>query len=152
MNNNNTPIQENQPAQRSGLPKEVVLAQLRARLTQSSHPTIKQEYGSPRRGIETGLDEAFVIDRATYEALIKADPNSASILKPYANASEIARWRAEPHQLWLINTVPGTVNIDAYPAIKAHLTQFKGQLEKRKTAQQWFELAKADHLDAKHRS
>jgi hypothetical protein len=149
MNNDDTPIQATEPAERSGLPKEEVLAQLRARLMQSAYPTIKQEYGSPQRGVETGLDEAFVIDRATYESLIKADPQSAAILNPFAHARDINRWRAGSDEAWLINTVPGTVNIDEYPAVRDYLAPFKERLEKRETAGQWFELAQADHLDAK---
>ncbi|RJX30154.1 MAG: hypothetical protein C4516_09840 [Oxalobacter sp.] len=145
-------IQESVTAPGSGLTKEEVLARLREKMMQAGHPTVKQEYGTPQRGVETGLDEAFVIDRATYEALIKSDPKSEAILKPFANAKGINRWRTEPHDAWLINTVPGTVNIDDYPAIRDHLTRFRDNLEKRGVSGKWFELAKAEHVNPKDMS
>jgi hypothetical protein len=139
-------IQEPVAAPRSGLPKEEVLALLRERVMKAGHPTVKQEYGTPRRGVETGLDDAFIIDRATYEALIKSDPKSEAILKPYAMTNGINRWRADPHEAWLIHTAPGTVNIEDYPAVQTHLARFRDRLEKRSGARQWFELEQAEHL------
>jgi hypothetical protein len=46
----------------------------------------------------------------------------------------------EPEGLFLINTPKGKVTIDAYPAVRDWLLPFKGQLEKRATKQEWFEL------------
>ncbi len=40
------------------------LARLRAKLL-AGHPTLKEVYGTPCRGIVTGLNEAFVVSRAT---------------------------------------------------------------------------------------
>ncbi len=127
-----------------------MLALLRERVMNAGHPTVKQEYGTPQRGVETGLDEAFIVDRATYEALIKSDPKSEVILKPFAQASAIDRWRAEPHETWLINTVPGAVNLEDYPAIRDHLKPFHDRLQKRGSGQQWFELEQAKHLEPKN--
>lgn len=142
-------IQEPVAAPSSGFTKEEVLARLRNKVMQAGHSTVKQEYGTPRRGVETGLDEAFLIDRATYEALIKSDPKSEEILEPFAKVQGINRWFAEPHDTWLINTVPGKVNIDAYPAIRDHLARFRDGLEKRGVPGKWFELAQAEHIDPK---
>src|SRR5262249_11881232 len=38
---------------------------------------------SPLLGIKTGLNEAFMIDTATKESLVKDDPHSADLLRPY---------------------------------------------------------------------
>ncbi|MBE0508343.1 MAG: N-6 DNA methylase, partial [Marinospirillum sp.] len=57
------------------------LAALRYKLTHDAkgqpYPTIKEIYGSPYRGILTGLNEAFVIDQATRDLLVQQDPASA---------------------------------------------------------------------------
>ena len=59
------------------------LARLRGKLTHG-HPTLKDTYGSPCRGVVTGLNEAFIAwNRATRDALIAADPKSAELLKPF---------------------------------------------------------------------
>ena len=42
----------------------------------SGKKTLKEVYGSPYRGVLTGLNEAFVIDRATRDRLIAEDPKS----------------------------------------------------------------------------
>ena len=79
-------------------------------------------------GIKTGYNDAFVIDGATRAALIRADSNSAKIIKPFLRGRDIKRWRVEPQDLWLIFTRKG-INIDGYPAIKTHLEQFRDKLE-----------------------
>ena len=87
-------------------------------------------------GIKTGYNTAFIIDAATRQALIAADPKSAEIIKPVLRGRDIQRYRAEWAELWLIDAHNGysnvpAVNIDDYPAIKSHLDEFHPQLEKR---------------------
>ena len=52
------------------------LIALRHKLT-AGKPTLKAVYGSPYRGILTGLNAAFVVDQATRDALVRADPKFA---------------------------------------------------------------------------
>ncbi|MCX7905992.1 MAG: Eco57I restriction-modification methylase domain-containing protein [Bacteroidetes bacterium] len=54
------------------------------------------------RGILTGLDEAFVVDRATRDRLIAEHPSSAEILKPFLRGRDIKRWRCEFGEQYLI--------------------------------------------------
>ncbi len=103
------------------------LAALRAKIT-DGRKTLGEVYGAPLYGIKTGLNEAFIIDRATRNRLIKADPKSAEVLKPFLKGENVKRWRVEPQDLWLIFTRQG-IDIEQYPAIKQHLWQFKDQLE-----------------------
>lgn len=117
-------------------------AALRQKLTQG-HPTLKQVYGAPCRGVVTGLNEAFVINRATRDALIAQDPRSADLLKPFLEGKDLKKWRIEPQDLYLIYIPKGVLDIADYPAIQAHLQPFKTALEKRATKQQWFELQQA---------
>lgn len=117
-------------------------ARLRAKLMQG-HATLKQVYGAPLYGIKTGLNEAFVIDRGTRDALVAQDPKSAQLLKPFLEGKDLKKWRIEPQYLYLIYIPKGVLKIDDYPAIKAHLLPFKDRLEQRATKQEWFELQQA---------
>lgn len=82
------------------------LHQLRFKLTHDAsgkpYPTLKQVYGSPYRGVLTGLNEAFVIDRATRERIIAQDPHSAALIKPFLEGKDLKKWHAQPRDLWLI--------------------------------------------------
>jgi len=49
-------------------------------------------------------------------------------LKPFLEGKDVKRWRTESRNLWLIFTRRG-IDIDAYPAIKAHLETYRAQLE-----------------------
>lgn len=118
------------------------LAQLRAKLTRG-HSTLKEAYGSPLYGIKTGLNDAFVVDRATRDRLIAEDPKSAELLKPFLEGKDLKKWRIEPQDLWLIYIPKNRIDIDAYPAIKRHLLPLRDKLEKRATKQAWFELQQA---------
>ncbi|GCL43168.1 Eco57I restriction-modification methylase domain-containing protein [Dolichospermum planctonicum] len=84
----------------------------------------------PYYGIKTGFNEAFLIDNATRNKLIQADPKCAEIIKPYVRGQDIKRWIPQWENLWMIFTRRG-IDIDAYPAIKNYLTQYRKQLEPR---------------------
>lgn len=118
-------------------PKELQ-SQLLAKI-KGTHPTFKETYGSAVQGTATVLNEAFVIDRATRDRLVKENAKSADILKPYAQGQDLKRWLIDQDR-WLIHTPKGKVNIDDYPAVKKHLLQFKDKLEQRAGDQKWFEL------------
>jgi hypothetical protein len=105
--------------------------------------TLGEVYGSPLYGIKTGLNEAFVIDTPTRDRLVKADPKSAELLRPFLRGENIKRWRVEPEGWWLINTPRGKVKIDDYPAIRNWLKPFRRHLEARATKQEWWELQQA---------
>lgn len=118
------------------------LAALRAKIA-DGRKTLGEVYGAPLYGIKTGLNEAFVIDRATRDALVKADPKSDELLKPFLRGENIKRWRVESEDLFLINTPKGKVDIEAYPAVRNWLLPFKEKLEQRATKQEWWELQQA---------
>ncbi|MEI6706227.1 MAG: N-6 DNA methylase [Methylococcales bacterium] len=137
------------------------LSQLRDKLTRG-YPTLKAVYGSPLYGIKTGLNEAFVIDRATKDKLIQQDPNSAELLKPFLEGKDLKKWHSAARDLWLI-FIPWHFPLHKdlsikgasekaeqefekqYPAIYQHLTQFKSQLSARNKAEtgihyEWYAL------------
>ena len=82
----------------------------------------------PAYGIKTGLNEAFLIDTATKERLVREDPASRGIIKPYLRGQDIKRWSPDWQNLWMIFARRG-IDIDAYPAIKNHLSQYRERLE-----------------------
>ncbi len=90
--------------------------------------TLKEVYGSPYRGVLTGLNEAFVIDHATRDRLIAEDQKSKELLKPWLEGKDLKRWRAEPRDIYVIFARRG-VDIEKYPAVLAYLEQFRERLE-----------------------
>ncbi len=87
-------------------------------------------------GIKTGYNKAFIVDNQTKEALVAEDPKSAEVIKPVLRGRDIGRYQAKWAGLWLIDSHNGygdvtAIEIDAYPAIKAHLHDFYPRLEKR---------------------
>ena len=88
-------------------------------------------------GIKTGYNPAFIVDDSTRTKLIAADPYSAYIIKPVLRGQNIQRYQAQWKGLWLIDTHNGygnvpAVDVDDYPAVKAHLHGHYPRLEKRK--------------------
>ena len=113
-------------------------------------PLSEYLHGRFSRGITTGCNEAFIVERATRDALIAAHSSSVDVLKPFLMARDIQRWRVKPidesrreaQDKWLIFTHRG-IEINAYPAIKKHLGKYRGALEKRSGKQEWYELQTA---------
>lgn len=90
------------------------------------------------RGILTGFNEAFIIDEAAKERLIKEDKKSAEIIKPLLRGRDVKRYSYNFANLYLINTHNGIkekdippIDINDYPAIKKHLDKYSSKLEKR---------------------
>ncbi|NLE00121.1 MAG: N-6 DNA methylase, partial [Fibrobacter sp.] len=97
------------------------------------------------RGILTGLNEAFVVDRMTRDRLIEEDPKSGEVLKPFLRGKDVKRWNIEYNDLWVIFTRHGT-DIDKYPAIEEYLSKFKNRLipgvkgGRKPGSYKWFEI------------
>jgi hypothetical protein len=117
-----------------------------------SHPTLKEVYGPPLYGIKTGLNEAFVIDQATRDRLVKEDPKAASIIKPFLEGKDLQKWHATPRQLHIIYIPRDHLDIQQYPSIKAYLLPFTAALESRATPQAWYELQQAQQSYEKYYS
>jgi type II restriction/modification system DNA methylase subunit YeeA len=84
------------------------------------------------RGILTGFNEAFIIDKAKKEELIQKDPNSAEIIKPLLRGRDIKRYGYEFANLYLINTHNNPpIDVNKYLAIKEHLDNYYDKLAKR---------------------
>ena len=82
----------------------------------------------PYRGVVTGCNDAFLIDTATRDRIVAADPKSAEIIKPYLRGQDVSRWHSEWAGLWMVFTRRG-VDLNTYPGAARHLEQFRVQLE-----------------------
>ena len=87
-------------------------------------------------GIKTGCNDAFIISTEKRDMLVQEDPSSNEILHPILRGRDIARYQANWSDLWLIDSHNGysnspPVNIDKYPAVKAHLDTFFDKLKDR---------------------
>ncbi len=102
------------------------------------------------RGILTGFNEAFFIDEAKKEELIKKDPKSAKIIKPLLRGRDVHKYYIDKKNRFLIDTYNGKlvyeedkktgkkkrirkyrVIAEKYPAIYEHLKKYETQLKKR---------------------
>jgi hypothetical protein len=79
------------------------------------------------RGIVTGFNEAFIIDEETRKKLITEDSRCIEIIKPFLAGKDVKRYQSPNSHKYLIFTRQG-IDIDKYPAIKAHLEQYKKYL------------------------
>ena len=84
-------------------------------------------------GIKTGFNKAFIIDKETKEKIIKTDPNSIDLIKPYAVPVNIKDYYLkEPDEHSFINTgYDIEISENKYFGIYQHLKQYDKQLEKR---------------------
>jgi hypothetical protein len=118
---------------------------LLAKLRQAGTPLGEYVNGRFYRGILTGFNEAFVVDRETRDRLIAEHPSSAEVLKPFLRGRDVKRWSVDFADLWLIFTRRG-IDIEQYPAIKNHLIQYKDRLtpgikgSRKAGTYKWFEI------------
>jgi adenine-specific DNA-methyltransferase len=84
------------------------------------------------RGITTGYNKAFEITASKREQLLQEHSRSEDLIKPYIRGADVERWRTANKDAWIIFTRRG-IDIDAYPAIKRHLEQFRNKLEPKPT-------------------
>ena len=101
---------------------------IRAKIEAAGQPLGEYVKGKLYRGVTTGLNDAFVIDAATRDRLIAADPKSAGLIRPWLRGRDVRRWHADWAGLYVIFSRRGTP-IERYPAIEAHLSQFRPDLE-----------------------
>ncbi len=103
--------------------------------------------GKIYRGILTGFNKAFVIDRAKRDELIAEDARAAEIIKPFVVGDDVRKYHINFRERYLIVTKIGVV-IKKYPAVFEHLKQYQKQLEKRwDKGKHWWELRACDYYE-----
>ena len=106
------------------------------------------------RGILTGCNEAFIIDKVKKEEILancqtdEERQKTAEIIRPILRGRDIKRYSYEFADLYIITTFPSLkIDIESYPAVKQYLMSFgydrlKQTGEKgarKKTNNKWFE-------------
>ena len=106
------------------------------------------------RGILTGYNEAFIIDKTKRNEILanckteEERQKTAEIIRPILRGRDIKRYSYEFADLYIITTFPSLkIDIESYPAVKQHLLSFgydrlkqtgeKGS--RKKTNNKWFE-------------
>ncbi len=135
-------------------PKAVtdLMAKIRARGT----PLAEFASVKPYRGILTGFNEAFLIDTATRNSLVAADPRCADVIKPYLRGQDVRRWHPDWAGLWMIALKSSgdfawpwsdagdqaeEVFRQIYPSIHARMKPMEAALRKRQDkGRNWWEL------------
>ncbi|MGB3208480.1 MAG: TaqI-like C-terminal specificity domain-containing protein, partial [Crinalium sp.] len=106
------------------------------------------------RGILTGFNEAFVVDKATRDRLIDEHPSSAEVLKPFLRGRDVKRWNVEFAEQYLIKIESSEnkkhpwsdqtekeaekIFAQTYPAIYKYFSQFREALIKRSDQGKFF--------------
>jgi adenine-specific DNA-methyltransferase len=132
--------------------KEVLA--LLAKLRAAGKPLGEYVKGRFYRGILTGLNEAFVVDRSTRDRLIAEHPSSAEILKPFLRGRDVKRWRCAFAEQYLIKIESSenakhpwsgmepkraeAVFAKSYPAIHAFMAPYRRALIKRADQGKYF--------------
>ncbi|MDQ3636449.1 MAG: N-6 DNA methylase, partial [Actinomycetota bacterium] len=117
----------------------------------------------PYRGVLTGLNEAFLIDTPTRERLVREDPRSAEIIKPYLRGQDIKRWSPEWNGLWMVvlkssgdhdwpwsnvGDEAEEVFRQTYPSLYGHMKPLEEKLRKRwDKGHYWWELRSTAYYD-----
>jgi hypothetical protein len=100
------------------------------------------------RGIVTGLNKAFIIDKEKKDFLISQHQSSSELLKPLLRGKDINRYKLNYKDKWIITTFPSlNLNIEDFPAIKKYLEQFYKELQqtgelgsRSENSGKWFEI------------
>lgn len=115
------------------------------RLRAAGKPLGEYVNGRFYRGVLTGFNEAFIVDRATRDRLIAEHHASKEILKPFLRGRDVKRWRVDSQNLWLIFTRRG-IDIEKYPAILKYLKPLKARLTpgvsggRKPGSYEWYEV------------
>lgn len=88
------------------------------------------------RGITTGLNDAFIIDKETRDKLLEEDYKNSEIIKPLLKGKDIEKYNINYADFYLINSHngkagKGAIDIENYPQIKKWLERFEPKLSKR---------------------
>jgi hypothetical protein len=131
----------------------------------------------PLYGIKTGLNEAFLIDTAKRDDLVRADPACAEVIKPYLRGQDIERWHSPDSGLFMIvlkssgnHPWPWAGESDekkaeaifsrTYPALHGHMKRYENTGVDPKTRKPtglrfredqgrfWWELRSCDYYEA----
>lgn len=136
------------------------IGSLTEKIKKSGVPLWEYIGGALYRGLLTGLNEAFVVDGERAEALMKEDPGSRGILRPFLTGRDVKRYAAPKAKKYLIFIPKGHTDMArgemepwewlsvSYPAVAAHLKKFEQRAAKRRDkGDYWWELRSCRYCD-----
>jgi len=124
-------------------------------------PLTEYIHGICYRGIITGLNEAFLIDKQTRDDIIQKDPGCAKIIKPFLVGTDIRKYQNSKIRKYLILIPQGYTNENSanqknkwnwlqgqFPEICKHLEPFSDIAENRwDKGDYWWELRPCDYYN-----
>ena len=128
------------------------------RVQRTNHTLVDYAGVRPYRGLLTGFNEAFIVNTATRDRLVKADTGSTGLFHPLLRGQDIERWTADWQDLWMI-TVKSSgdhawpwsnekdlkaaerIFADTYPSLHKHMAGHALKLKNREDQGRfWWEL------------
>jgi len=83
------------------------------------------------RGVTTGFNQAFIINKATRNFFITNNPKTKAIIKPLLQGRDIKRWVNKQSKAFMLQTGYDVDIPKEYPSIFTFLKRFEQQLVKR---------------------
>jgi TaqI-like C-terminal specificity domain/Eco57I restriction-modification methylase len=101
-------------------------------------------------GIKTGYNKAFIIDQATRDALVQADPNAEKILRKEVEGEDFGKWSLKHTGKYLIFFPRNEYDIADFPSINQYLLKHYDELKpktspsdekgRKQGGYKWFEV------------
>jgi predicted type IV restriction endonuclease len=108
------------------------------RIRRDSVPMAEFVRATAAFGLKTGLNEAFVVDRASRDRMVRRDAKSKQILLPILFGRDVRRYHTYGPDRFVIYLNGQELN--QFPAARDHLSVFRPKLANRAGSQKWFEL------------
>jgi len=113
------------------------------------------------RGVLTGLNDAFIIDRSAYERFIQDNPKASEFIKPFLMGRDVQEYFVGFREIFLIRVPKGYTNankpetvdawewfLETFPALAKYLHPFSISAEKRlDKGDYWWELRACGYYD-----
>jgi hypothetical protein len=130
------------------------------KLRKAGTPLGEYVKGEIYRGVLTGLDEAFIIDRRTKDEIISKHSESKLLIKPYLAGKDVGRYKVLNSDRYLIFMPKGWTDKnrknqnaweflnDKYPVIANHLSLYEEKAKIRcDKGDYWWELRACDYYN-----
>jgi len=113
--------------------------------------TLKEfTHGKMYRGLVTGANDVYVLNKEKYLHLVQESPKSKEIFHEFIEGTEIEKYVIPESDKYLLLTKKG-INIDRYPSIKKYLLMYKDRLSKiwevKYGKQKWYEQRGCKYYD-----
>ncbi|MDQ3338616.1 MAG: Eco57I restriction-modification methylase domain-containing protein [Myxococcota bacterium] len=104
-------------------------------------PAFGAVFGTPSRGIVTGANDVFVIDRQTRERLLAEEPHAEALVRPFVKGRDLRPYRAEPDERYILLVDHGTP-LEQVPLryLEPHRERLEPGRGRKPGSYKWYEL------------